>query len=420
MSLEFWLGNEKLHYLLSQGTNEMRMDMKDFTNEKRYVKYSSFNVGNEFTNYTVTLSGFSGDVDDCFTGTAMPINNMMFTTRDQDNDMLAENCADLSASGWWHNNCVCANPNGLYLSGETALHGQQQCVWECRHRPKLCRGVNYRKQEPLCELVSAITETEPTSDYVRIELGQETVNSECLSCSIDELCVMLSCQKFHSIKEGNAVTSPKDCTDIYNSNTQSPSGHYQVLLPIFGHVTVFCDMATDGGGLTIVFQRRHDGSEDFNRTWIEYKNGFGNVSSEFWLGNDKIHHLLAQGTYEMRMDMKDFSNEEHHVKYSSFYVGNEFTNYTVTLSGFSGDVGNVIPIDTMMFTTSDQDNDVAGDNCAELYVSGWWHKHCNCANPNGLYLSGETAIYGKGITYKPWLGAFYSLRFTELKVRRVV
>eukprot|EP00105_Crassostrea_gigas_P046196 XP_019930344.1 PREDICTED: ficolin-1-like [Crassostrea gigas] len=100
----------------------MRMDMKDFTNEKRYVKYSSFNVGNEFTNYTVTLSGFSGDVDDCFTGTAMPINNMMFTTRDQDNDMLAENCADLSASGWWHNNCVCANPNGLYLSGETALH----------------------------------------------------------------------------------------------------------------------------------------------------------------------------------------------------------------------------------------------------------------------------------------------------------
>lgn len=58
-------------------------------------------------------------------------------------------------------------------------------------------------------------------------------------------------------------------------------------------------------------------------------------------GNDKIHHLLTQGTYEMRMDMKDFSNEEHHVKYSSFYVGNEFTNYTVTLSGFSGDVGEI-------------------------------------------------------------------------------
>lgn len=91
----------------------------------------------------------------------------------------------------------------------------------------------------------------------------------------------------------------------------------------------------------------------------------------------------------------------------NFFVDDCFTGY-------------VMPIDTMMFTTRDQDNDEADDNCAELFASGWWHKHCNCANPNGLYLSGETDIYGKGITYRPWLGAFYSLRFTELKVRRVV
>lgn len=82
--------------------------------------------------------------------------------------------------------------------------------------------------------------------------------------------------------------------------------------------------------------------------------------------------------------------------------------------------GSVMPKDNMMFTTWDQDNDAAADNCAELFSSGWWHKHCNCANPNGLYLSGDTSVYGKGITYEPWLGFFYSLKFTELKVRRLV
>ena len=43
---------------------------------------------------------------------------------------------------------------------------------------------------------------------------------------------------------------------------------------------VFCNMEEDGGGWT-VFQRRFDGSVNFNRTWNEYRGGMKNISYPF-------------------------------------------------------------------------------------------------------------------------------------------
>lgn len=66
-------------------------------------------------------------------------------------------------------------PGEKYLGSVVKLFetiGQQQWVRECRHIPKLCRGVNFRKQELLCELVSAIDEREINLDYVKIEVNQ--------------------------------------------------------------------------------------------------------------------------------------------------------------------------------------------------------------------------------------------------------
>lgn len=56
------IGNDILQYLLTQGMYEMRMDMTDFDNQTSYVKYNSFNVGDEASKYRVTLHGYSGNV----------------------------------------------------------------------------------------------------------------------------------------------------------------------------------------------------------------------------------------------------------------------------------------------------------------------------------------------------------------------
>ncbi|CAF4021142.1 unnamed protein product, partial [Rotaria sp. Silwood1] len=46
-----------------------------------------------------------------------------------------------------------------------------------------------------------------------------------------------------------------------------------------------------------VIQRRINGTIDFYRGWDDYKNGFGDLHTEFWLGNEKIHQLTNQGQY---------------------------------------------------------------------------------------------------------------------------
>ena len=40
-----------------------------------------------------------------------------------------------------------------------------------------------------------------------------------------------------------------------------------------------------------------NGTVDFYRGWKEYRNGFGDLQAEFWLGNEKIHQITNQDTY---------------------------------------------------------------------------------------------------------------------------
>ena len=104
-------------------------------------------------------------------------------------------------------------------------------------------------------------------------------------------------------------------------------------------IRVLCDMTTDGGGWT-VFQRRMDGSVHFYRDWKSYKEGFGSLSGEFWLGNDNLHRLTNANDVMLRVDLEDFEGSITFAEYNTFKVAHEADYYRLTLEEYSGTAGD--------------------------------------------------------------------------------
>ena len=124
------------------------------------------------------------------------------------------------------------------------------------------------------------------------------------------------------------------CADLYKSGKRN-SGVYTINPDGLGAFDVFCDQTTAGAGWT-VFQKRMDGSIDFYRGWADYKQGFGNLNGEFWLGLDKIHRMTSSEGYKLRVDLEDFAGNIVYAEYASFGVGSEGTKYQLTAGNYSG------------------------------------------------------------------------------------
>ena len=94
-------------------------------------------------------------------------------------------------------------------------------------------------------------------------------------------------------------------------------------------------MTTDGGRWT-VFQKSLDGSVDFYRGWESYKNGFGDLKGEFWLGNDNLHRLTAADDVMLRGDLEDFDGNITYAEYTTFNFADEGDKYRLLIGGYSG------------------------------------------------------------------------------------
>ena len=182
--------------------------------------------------------------------------------------------------------------------------------------------------------------------------------------------------------------------------------------------SVYCDM-TDGGWT--VFMRRYDGSQDIYLHWNHYKEGFGDMRREHWLGNDKLYYLTNQKQYRMRMDATIWSTGlKRYNVYNSFRIEDEAHNYRLHVSGYSGNTDsnyNWLYNNGSEFSTRDRDNDRwSGGSCSQDRKGAHWYNSCSYVYPTGLYnntgTSDSMSLYDNGISY-------VSVKEMTLKIKSV-
>ncbi|KAH3710596.1 uncharacterized protein LOC127858694 [Dreissena polymorpha] len=186
---------------------------------------------------------------------------------------------------------------------------------------------------------------------------------------------------------------PVDCKDISDNKGKygyHGTGVYTIKLAVSGRtLSVYCDMDTVGGGWTI-FQRRFSNIENFNRTFHEYEQGFGDINGEFWLGLANVREMLGDdgsllkvaynftesgSTFEQTDTLSGFRLGPSPY-YKRYFNSQTYDEQLKSAGSFTVNKG-IEPEyhNGSRFVTHDRDNQA---NCGSLFGTGNWFADCTC------------------------------------------
>eukprot|EP00111_Clytia_hemisphaerica_P014224 TCONS_00041903-protein len=277
-------------------------------------------------------------------------------------------------------------------------------------------------------------QTEVTNEKAEIKELKSRVQTRNGICQIkSNLCGSCLCVEEYSLVNDAYLIPPvnyfcdcrekpvrRDCKEHYDQGERI-NGLYRVSMNVIGHVVqVSCVQNRYGGGWT-VFQRHFDGSENFYRSWQEYKYGFGKLQGEHWLGNESLYRLTAQAIVSgSELTVSIISNYRQYMSYTNFDIGRESTGYKLHVSGHQGGDKGMEKHDGMKFSTYDKDQDPnTSVDCASEMHGAWWYGDCKDTS-NSYHFSNLNGAYDEFKNLKnafSWHGST-RLRASLMMVRR--
>ncbi|XP_063436243.1 fibrinogen C domain-containing protein 1-B-like [Mytilus trossulus] len=292
------------------------------------------------------------------------------------------------------------------------------CGRRCLHQ-KLCSAINNNPVQLYCELLHETLKDRKVSSvpdfkYSTIDTWSSS-NDPCYPnpCPGYEKCFKTQIDGYYC---QNVAPRPQDCTDLQTAGV--PSGVYNIYINGGMNVSVYCDMVIDNGGW-LVFQNRYDGSIEFqvNRTWSDYRNGFGLYSSEYWLGLEYIYLLTRFDLYMLRVDLKTSGGWSLYATYSIFKLNNEADQYRMTINRYKGTAGDLEGKTGMMFTNGTIFRYPGYDDFRWYdQTGGWWYSLYTRVYLNGNYMPG-VKDYSSMIWYG-YQNNTAGMKATSMKIKR--
>ncbi|KAH0625175.1 hypothetical protein JD844_033359, partial [Phrynosoma platyrhinos] len=326
-----------------------------------------------------------------------------------------------------------SSPRIKNLSVDT-LEEKKKCNVPCDFQAKM---LSEEKKYMCRNLQNSLVEyARSTKKMIRNMMDDHQSSLDYLSNQVSPI---KSCRKFVLCYYCPTGLDCSDIKDTIGSVTKTPSGLY-IIHPEGSSYPfeVLCEMDFRGGGWTVI-QKRTEGIVEFQRTWSDYLDGFGDLSGEFWLGLRKIFHIVNQKTasFMLYVGLESEDDMYAYASYDNFWLEDELCSFKIHLGRYSGNAGDAFRgyrkednQNTLPFSTFDVDNDGCNPVCSFQEKSikscsnfsaktGWWFSQCGLANLNGIHRVTRRML-STGIRWETWTmdGKPVKIKSVSMKIRR--